>query len=176
MKLSTASPKTSWKVVGDAPIVARISPTLSVSGLRKVLGHRLSYALKPSYVDEQSIMNQVALTSEVTSNSKFEELVLGSVTYQLSENPKTPFFANPWDSGEMDLVANIVEDHSVIDINWPKHLDSYLDKDALSAKDIVVAKDVLDECSLSAKDRAVTIDIEEEIDEFVEEEIDEFAS
>ena len=64
---------------------------------------------------------------------------------------------------------DIVKDRSVIVVNWPKHLDSFLDRDTLSAKH--VAKD-----ASSAKDRAVTIDIEEEVDEFMEEEIDEFTS
>ncbi|KAL3761895.1 LOW QUALITY PROTEIN: hypothetical protein ACHAW5_006124 [Stephanodiscus triporus] len=69
----------SWKVVGDAPIVVRISPTLTVMDLRRLLGRHLSRALKlnghdhhhnddldaPSQLSpEMSIMRQVAISYE----------------------------------------------------------------------------------------------------------------
>jgi len=155
-----------WKTVGD-PIVARLSPNLSVSGLREVLGSRLAScgAIKSK---EMKIMNRVALTFE--QFLRYGGRHLGTITldqFAEAEDPKPPFVANPNDPKEMDLVVDIVRDRSIIVVNWPKHLDSFLDGDALSAKHMT--KD-----TSSGKDRAVTVDIEEEIDELMDEEIDEF--
>jgi hypothetical protein len=82
----------SWKVVGDAPIVVRIPPTLTVMDLRRLLGHCLSRALKLNSWDhhreadldassqlspEMSIMRQVAISYESSdrggtrSNSRY---------------------------------------------------------------------------------------------------------
>lgn len=128
---SAASSKTSWKLVGEAPIVARISPTLSVSGLREMLGRRLACGALKLNSDEHhsngdnslpspalSIMNQVALSWTV-KNSRFENAALGTVTLdQLAENPKTPVFANPSDKEEKELVTEIVDDGSIIVVDW----------------------------------------------------------
>jgi len=162
----TSAQQSSWKTIGE-PIVARLSPNLSVSGLREVLGRRLAScgAIKSK---EMKIMNRVALTFE--QFLRYGGRRLGTITldqFAEAENPKPPLCANTNDPKEMDLVVDVVKDRSIIVVNWPKHLDSFLDVDALSAK--YVAKD-----TSSAKDRAVSIDIEEEIDEFMDEEIDEF--
>ena len=163
----TSAQRSSWKTIGE-PIVARLSSNLSVSLLREMLGRRLAScgAIKSQ---DLRIMNRAALTFEQIL--RYGGRQLGTITldqFAEAENPKPPFVANPNDPREMDLVVDVVKDRSIIVVNWPKHLDSFLDGDALSAKH--VTKDV----SSAAKDRAVTIDIEEEIDEFVEEEIDEF--
>ena len=162
----TSAEQSSWKTIGE-PIVARISSNLSVSGLREVLGCRLAScgAIKSK---EKKIMNRVALTFE--QFLRYGGRQLGTITldqFAGAENPKPPLCANTNDPKEMDLVVDIVKDRNIIVVNWPKHLDSFLDVKALSAKH--VAKD-----TSSAKDRAVSIDIEEEIDEFMDEEIDEF--
>ena len=163
---SDTSAAQQWKTVGE-PIVVRISSNLSVSGLREVLGRRLAScgAIKSK---EMKIMNRVALTFE--QFLRYGGRQLGTITldqFAEAENPKPPFVANPNDPREMDLVVDVVKARSIIVVNWPKHLDSFLDEDALSAKH--VTKD-----ASSAKDRDVTVNIEEEIDEFLEEEIDEF--
>ena len=76
---NNSSSSYSWKVVGDAPIVFRVSPTLTVMDLRQLLGHRLSRALNlngpdhhhngdldsPSQISpETSIMRQIAISYE----------------------------------------------------------------------------------------------------------------
>lgn len=153
---SSGHSKTSWKLVGEAPIVARISPTLSISGLREMLGRRLARgALKLSSDEhhtngddslpspELSIMNQVALSWEEKANSRFGLAALGTVTLdQLAENPQNPVFANPSDKEEKELVTEIVDDGCIIVVDWPMQLNSNLDGDALSAaKDRVVVAD-----------------------------------
>ena len=153
---STALTKDSWKPVGDAPIVARISPTLSVSGLREMLGRRLACGPLKLNSDEHhsngddslpspelSIMNQVALSWE-EKNSRFGLSALGTVTLdQLAENPQTPVFASPSDKEEKELVTEIVDDGCIIVVDWPIQLNSNLDGDALSAAQdrVVVADD-----------------------------------
>jgi hypothetical protein len=76
---SSYASNNSWRVVGDAPIVVRISPTLTVMDLRRLIGHCLSRALKLNSWDrhhnddvdassqlspEMSIMRQVAISYE----------------------------------------------------------------------------------------------------------------
>jgi len=143
---SSSSTKTSWKLVGDAPIVARISPTLSVSGLRKMLGRRLACGPLKLNSDEHhsngddslpspelSVMNQVALSWEEKANSRFGLAALGTVTLdQLAENSKTPVFANPSDKEEKELVTEIVDDGCIIVVDWPTQLNDILDVDLLS--------------------------------------------
>jgi hypothetical protein len=89
---SSYASTSSWKVVGDAPIVVRIPPTLTVMDLRRLLGHCLSRALKLNSWDnhresdldaslqlspEMSIMRQVAISYESSdrggtrSNSRY---------------------------------------------------------------------------------------------------------
>ena len=148
----TASSK--WKLVGEVPLVARISPTLTVSGLRKMLGQRYSSALKlktdehhtsgddslPS--QELSVMKQVALSCEnkarstTTRFSSNDAVVpLGTVTLdQLAENSKMPTLANSNDKDEKELVADIVNDGSAIVVNWPTHLNDVLEEDILASK------------------------------------------
>lgn len=50
---SSSVPRHSWKSIGEYPIVARISPTLTVQGFRQMLGQRLSSALKLKQNDQQ---------------------------------------------------------------------------------------------------------------------------
>jgi len=153
---SSERSKTSWKLVGEAPIVARISPTLSVSGIREMLGRRLACGPLKLNSDENhsngddslpsqvlSIMNQVALSWEEKANSRFGLAALGTVTLdQLAENPPNPVFANPSDKEEKELVTEIVDDGCIIVVDWPMQLNGNLDGDALSAaKDRVVADD-----------------------------------
>ena len=144
---STALTKDSWKPVGDAPIVARISPTLSVSGLREMLGRRLACGALKLKTDEHhsngddslpspvlSIMNQVALSLE--TKHRYGGGMLGTVTMdQLAENPKTPVFANPKDQEEKELVTEIVNSDTMIVVNWPTQLNDILDVDLLSMSD-----------------------------------------
>jgi len=152
---SSGRAKTSWKLVGEAPIVARISPTLSVSGIREMLGRRLACGPLKLNSDEHhsngddslpspilSIMNQVALSWEVRT-SRFELATLGTVTLdQLAKNLQIPVCANPSDKEEKELVTEIVDDDCIIVVDWPIQLNSNLDGDALSAaKDKFVVTD-----------------------------------
>ena len=43
-KYNSYSHNNAWRVVCDVPMVVRISPTLTVSGLRQLLGHQLLHA------------------------------------------------------------------------------------------------------------------------------------
>ena len=152
---SSGRSKTSWKLVGEAPIVARISPTLSVSGLREMLGRRLACGPLKLNSDEHhsngddslpspelSIMNQVALSWEEKANSRFGLAALGTVTLdQLAENPQTPVFASPSDKEEKELVTEIVDDGCIIVVDWPTQLNSNLDEDELSFKEEVTVAD-----------------------------------
>lgn len=56
-----SSSSSSWKVVGE-PIIARIPPTLTVGGLRKMLGRRVSCALKLK--DDDPHRNQPSMNND----------------------------------------------------------------------------------------------------------------
>jgi hypothetical protein len=48
----SSKPGLTWKFVGDAPMVARVSPSISVFGLRKMLASRFSRAFKVGKMDD----------------------------------------------------------------------------------------------------------------------------
>ena len=47
-KYSSYSQDFAWKIVGDVPMLVRLSPTLTVSGLRRLLGQRLLHSCRAS--------------------------------------------------------------------------------------------------------------------------------
>ena len=57
---SSASTLSTWKNIGEYPIVARLSSALTVDGLREMLGKRLSYALKLNDVDHSRMSHENA--------------------------------------------------------------------------------------------------------------------
>ena len=136
--LNNSSSSCSWKVVGNAPIVLRISPTLTVMDLRQLLGRRLSRALKlngqdhhhngdldsPSQSPETGIMRQIAISYESSDRSGARStsryfngggvgdgmMELGSVTTDhYPISAKQPHpFAKSNDDKEKKFVASLV--------------------------------------------------------------------
>ena len=75
---STAASLYSWKIVGDSPMVARISPTLTVEGLRQMLGRRFASALKLK-TDEHHLNNGIETLSSSPLSSSPEMGVMRQV-------------------------------------------------------------------------------------------------
>ncbi|KAL7533586.1 hypothetical protein ACHAXR_005330 [Thalassiosira sp. AJA248-18] len=150
------SSKHSWKIVGG-PMIARLSSTLTVGGLRQMLATRLSHALKtvenhPSMASssssssslEMDIMRQVALSYENSdgrpnsqryNHSSDEVSALGSVTEDHLTNGNGIAFAKSTDDKEKELVATMVDNEGTIIVSWPTHLNDSFDEELLSAKE-----------------------------------------
>jgi hypothetical protein len=154
----------SWNVVGITPICVRISPTLTVMGLRQLLGRRVARALKTNGHDndvsesstmslEMNTLRQVAIsydsndrvgrssTSKHGKNALNDGVVeLGSVTM---DQPKSitlkqppPQFANPKDDQEQKVISCFVgEGDGSIVVTWPTHLNDILDESVMSTKE-----------------------------------------
>jgi len=132
---SLPKPNYSRKSMLGEPIVARISPTLTIAEFRLMLGQRLSHLIKLNPTQEslhlQSIMNQVSLTCINNMYGDDSDAVqLGNVTTdQLEMNHKYVL-----DDQETVLVVNVVKNWGSIIVSWPKRLSSFLDEDALMTK------------------------------------------
>lgn len=153
----------SWNEVGSTPICVRISPTLTVMGLRRLLGRRIARALKSNGHDgdsesstmslEMNTLRQVAISydsndrvgrSSTNRNGKSAindgVVELGSVTM---DQPKSitikhppPQFASPKDDQEQKVISCFVgEGDGSIVVSWPTHLNDVLDESILSAKE-----------------------------------------
>lgn len=153
----------SWNEVGSTPICVRISPTLTVMGLRRLLGRRIAHALKSNGHDgdsesstmslEMNTLSQVAIsydsndrvgrssTNRHGKNAINDGVVeLGSV---MMDQPKSitikhppPQFASPIDDQEQKVISCFVgEGDGSIVVSWPTHLNDVLDESVLSAKE-----------------------------------------
>lgn len=153
----------SWNEVGSTPICVRISPTLTVMGLRRLLGRRIARALKSNGHDgdsesstmslEMNTLRQVAISYDSNDRvgrsstnrhgkSAINDRVveLGSVTM---DQPKSitikhppPQFASPKDDQEQKVISCFVgEGDGSIVVSWPTHLNDVLDESILSAKE-----------------------------------------
>jgi len=138
-----------WKFVGD-PIICRISPTLTVAGLRAMLGRRISHALR---LDDRlgqtdiAIMKQAALTYENNAtgrsssakfNSNNESATLGSVTEdEMLKNGINTSFTNKSSDNEKEKerVSTMVDHEGTIYLNWPPQHNDIFDEELLFAKD-----------------------------------------
>lgn len=130
-----------------SPIVARISPTLTVSGLRSVLGRRWTLATtmgtktndhpgealaaNGSIVSpEIAFMRQVSLSFGDSPRSSSS--VIGSVGEdQLWEGS---VFAKPSDDEEKQLVVELVDNQRCIIVTLPSRLSDEFDEDAINQK------------------------------------------
>ena len=140
-RTASASSYTSWRFIGDAPIVTRISSLLTVDGFRKLLGCILSHAFKLQTRSHSNdiIMAQVALSCEsLSSYGNGDEFQFGSVTIHQWKESIKPIFANSNDDKEKELVANIVNDKGSIVVSWPTHLADVLDENALGCSAVLV--------------------------------------
>jgi len=89
---NSSSSRYSWKIIGDYPIVARISPTLTVQGFRQMLGRRLSGALKLNqdecHVDDRHDAAQLQLpdSSSLASQISPEMTIMNQVALSCENN------------------------------------------------------------------------------------------
>ena len=137
--LSSAKSRNAWKTVG-VPLVLRIPPTLTVFGLRKELGYRISNALNlvtsgPNTSTATLIMKQVAFSHDTSSHRNYcTSDVFGSVTDEhLAEG--TPAFAKQSDDEEKQFVTNIVSNEGKIYLGWPARLNDVFDADQLELRE-----------------------------------------
>jgi hypothetical protein len=182
----------SWKVVGDAPIVVRISPTLTVMDLRRLLGRRLSRALKlnghdhhhnddldaPSQLSpETSIMRQVAISYEssdrgVARSRYFNSGGVGDGTTELGSVTTDHYPTNGNAAKQPPPFAKTNDDKE------KKFVASLVGKGTGA---IIVSwpshlNDVLDESVLSAKEEFLTREQRKEKDKEEEEEAEDAIS
>ncbi len=195
-KYSSYSRDFVWTIVGDVPMVVRLSPTLTISGLRRLLGQRLLHSCCASNVstseehpsngggrnhhlvgDDHQTMKEESSSGDMTSlssvmqevafaweddtshgnggrgdwsvrgggsgNNHHDPKEFGSVTL---DHFSSTHSMKPHGSGggkgngndkkkEMELVANIVKNHSTIIVSWPPRFNNVLDESALCARE-----------------------------------------
>ena len=130
-----------WNIVGE-PFVCRISPALTVGGLRKMLGKRFVRGLKFQQSlgqEKMTIMRQLALSYENDGGRGRSNYgpchELGSVTEdQLTVNG-TAVFAKSSDEKENTEVSSMVNPLGTIFLSWPPKFNDVLDVDVLFSKD-----------------------------------------
>ncbi|KAL7467546.1 hypothetical protein ACHAXS_007788 [Conticribra weissflogii] len=160
---SAAKNRSSWKTVAP-PLVMRISPTLTVFGLRQVLARRIQNAInvdtnEPGNASpEMFVMKQVALSYDTSFSRNYStSKALGSVT-EVHMEQGASVLAKSSDDDEKRFLASIVGNEGKIYVGIPARLNNSVDIDRLELREDFLSKQQQEENASSGSNKVTVFD------------------
>jgi len=160
---SALKSRSSWKTVA-APLIMRISPTLTVFGLRQELGCRIKNAIhidvnEPGNASpEMFIMKQMALSYDTSFSRNYStSKALGSITEAHLEEGLS-VLAKASDDDEKRFVASLVGNEGKVYIGIPARLNNAFNIDRLESREEFLSQQQKEENASSGSNKVTVLD------------------